>query len=358
MPLMAALADRITRHAAVLERDRRSPLYVTLMRGAADSARAGGPVADVFPDGPGAPGSVPAGRLMAALHHLVLAGDAPQLARHYPSVGGQEPPDHAWTAAEATIEDNLEELRRLAARTVQTNEPGRSAALYGALLRLADRHRLPMRLLELGASAGLNLHADRYRYVVTGRPLGDPASRLSFEEPWEGLPVGDPWMVEGFLCLVERCGCDLAPIDVSTQEGALTLLSYIWPDEPDRLARIREAIAIARAHRAIVEAAGAVARLERRLAEPHPGRLTVVGQSVMRQYLEATERRQLEDRMEQAGTDATEEQPLAWVALEPGADYLSNFKVTCRSWPGDARVTLADSGAHGPPVGWHPAQRH
>jgi len=355
---MAALADRITRHADALERDRRSPLYIALMRGAADSARRDGPVADVFPDGPGAPGSVPAGRLLAALHHLVLAGDAPQLARHYPSVGGEEPLDHAWAAAEATIEGNLEEVRRLAARTVQTNEPGRSAALYGALLRLADRHRLPIRLLEPGASAGLNLHADRYRYVVAGRPLGDPASRLSFEEPWKGLPVEEPWMVDGFLCLSERCGCDPAPIDVSTQEGALALRSYIWPDELDRLARIREAITIARAHPAIVEAAGAVAWVERRLAKPHPGRLTVVWQSVMRQYLGETERRQLEDRIEEAGTHATDERPLAWVALEPGDDHLSNFTITCRSWPGDGRgVTIADSGAHGPPVNWRPAHR-
>ncbi len=110
MPLMAALADRITRHAAALERDRRSPLYVTLVRGAADSARAGGPVADVFPDGPGASGSVPAGRLMAALHHLVLAGDAPQLARHYPSAGGREPPQSAWQAFRDVLEAHPEEV--------------------------------------------------------------------------------------------------------------------------------------------------------------------------------------------------------------------------------------------------------
>lgn len=235
---VVALADRIARHADVLERERRSPLYVALMRGAAQSARGGGPVTDVFPDGPGAPGSVPAGRLMAALHYLVLAGEASQLARHYPSAGGDQAPDGAWAAAEATIEDNLENVRRLCARTVQTNEPGRSAVLYGALLWLAHCHRLPIRLLELGASAGLNLHADRYRYVVAGRPLGDPASRLSFEEPWEGLPVHDPTVAQGLLCLSDRRGCDPAPIDLSTQEGTRTLLSYIWPDEPDRLARV------------------------------------------------------------------------------------------------------------------------
>lgn len=84
---MTALADRLTRHAAALERADRSPLYVALMQGAAQSATAGGPVADVFPEGPGPPGSVPALRLMAALHHLVLAGEVPELARFFQAPG-------------------------------------------------------------------------------------------------------------------------------------------------------------------------------------------------------------------------------------------------------------------------------
>lgn len=193
--------------------------------------------------------------------------------------------------------------------------------------------------------------------MVAGRPLGDLASRLSFEEPWEGLPVRDPTVAQGLLCLSERRGCDPAPIDLSTQEGTLTLLSYIWPDEPDRLARVTGAIEIARSHPAVVDTAGAVAWVERCLAEPHPGRLTVVWQSVMRQYLDETERHMLEARMEQAGSQATDESPLAWVTLEPGDDHLSNFTATCRSWPHETTVTLADCGAHGPPVVWRPTHR-
>ena len=352
---MDALADRIARHADALERGSRSPLYVALMRGAAGNARTGGLVNDLFLEGPGAPGSVPAGRLMAALHHLVLAGDAPELAGHHPSVGGQKPPNEAWAAAEVTIGDNLEQLRRLCTQTVQTNDPGRSAALYGSLLWLAGRHRLPIRLLELGASAGLNLHADRYRYVIGGRPLGDPASRVSFDEPWRGLAVPDPWAAERWLLLEERRGCDPAPIDVSTPEGALRLLSYIWPDEPDRLARLTGAIEIARAHSTVVDAADAAAWVERHLVETHPGQVTVVWQSIMRQYLDGTEQRELEARMERAGRAADRERPLAWLTMEPaGEDHLSNFTLSCRLWPDDTTVALADTGTHGPPVTWWP----
>ncbi|MGH3629477.1 MAG: hypothetical protein ACRDRL_18820 [Sciscionella sp.] len=62
---MDTLADRIDRHAEALERGHRSPLYVAVMHGAADDARVGGVVTDIFPDGPGASGSVLELRLMA-----------------------------------------------------------------------------------------------------------------------------------------------------------------------------------------------------------------------------------------------------------------------------------------------------
>lgn len=68
MASVDTLADRIDRHAKVLERGNRSPLYVALMHGAADDARAGGVVNHIFPVGPGPSGSVSELRLIAALH--------------------------------------------------------------------------------------------------------------------------------------------------------------------------------------------------------------------------------------------------------------------------------------------------
>lgn len=352
--LMVALADRIARHADALERGHRSPLYIALMRGAADSARAGGPVTEVFPNGPGPAGSVPALRLMAALHHLVLAGRAPDLARFYPSVGGSQGPARAWASAEAAIVDNLAEVRDLATRTVQTNEPGRSAALYGALLYLTDRFRCPIQLFEVGASAGLNLAPDRYRYLVRGHALGDQGSRLSFAEPWEGLPVRDPWEAHAHLSVVRRRGCDPAPLDIATHVGAMAVQSYVWPDERERLDRVRAAIEIARGEPITIDQAGAADWVQSLLTEHRRGQLTVVWQSVMQQYLDPSERRALEARMGEAGNRATREAPLAWVRLEPGDDHVSDFELTCHAWPADALITLATSGNHGPPVRWSP----
>ena len=354
---MNALADRIERHADILVRERRSPLYVALMRGAADNARAGGVVDEVFPDGPGASGSVPELRLMTALHHLVLAGDAPELAGYYPSVGGHNPPDEAWPAAEAALREHLQWAIRQCTRTVQTNEPGRSTALYGGLLWLAARYRRPIRLLELGASAGLNLHPDRYRYVVGGHAFGDVASPLSFDEPWHGVPVTDPRGAQGLLVIEYRRGCDADPLDVSTRRGALRLMPYIWPDEPERLAHVTAAIEIARAHPPAVDKADVASWADRVLAEATPGRLTVVWQSVMRQYLDATTCHRLDARIEQAGRSASPDQPLARLTMEPGgADHLTDYTLHCRTWPDCESVDLAATGSHGPPVRWRPVR--
>src|SRR5438067_215947 len=83
----------------------------------------------------------------------------------------------------------------------------------------------PIRLLEIGASAGLNLLADRYTYVVGGLELGDPASPLRFEEPWAPPPPIDLVRAADQLHIVSRAGCDLAPLDPSRADDQLTLLS-------------------------------------------------------------------------------------------------------------------------------------
>ncbi len=348
------IGDLFRARAAELERDGRSPLYVELMRGAGDDADAGGVVATIFAGDPATPGSVPELRLLAALHHLVLSGEAPQLARFFPSAGGAAPPADAWAAAQRTIAEHADVVRELARRTVQTNEPGRCVALYGGLLWLAERHGLPIRLLEIGASAGLNLNVDRFAYAVDGSTLGDPASPLSFAEPWSGRPVADPAATAARLQVTERAGCDHAPIDATTPQGRLELQSYVWPDEPERIARVGRAAAVAVRHPVAVERRSAAAWLLERLGDPRPAMLTVVWQSVVNQYLDDGERDAIRSAFASAAGGA-----LAWLTLEPaaaGEGRGSGFELRCRERPEDngsgvARL-LAHAGYHGPPVLW------
>ncbi len=168
-----SLGARFRYHADSLARSERSPLCVTVMRAAADDIDAGGTVAELFADVPVPPGAVPTLRLLSAIHYLVLSGRSPRLAAFYPSVGGTAAPDDVWPVVLATLREHFDWVRVRLFRTVQTNEPGRATALFAGLLWLTERYLLPIRLLEIGASAGLNLFVDRFCYVVHGLSLGD-----------------------------------------------------------------------------------------------------------------------------------------------------------------------------------------
>jgi len=327
-----------------------SPLTARILYGAADDVEAGGPTAELLrPHADDPSGSVPSLRLAGALHRLVLQRQAPELALHYPSVGGTAGVDGVWPVAREAIRTHLEQLRVDVRRPVQTNEVGRSAVLFGGLLHVAAATRKPVRLLEIGASAGLNLLVDRFAYdVADGVVLGDATSPMRLHRPWRGaLPTGS---VE----IVARAGCDPAPLDPRSAEDRLTLTSYVWADQLERIERLRAALQIAAEHAVPVERLRASALLERELAAPVPGVVTVVWHSVVRQYMEPHERSRVHHLLREAGARATEDAPLAHLFLEPekvgGGEF--RFLVGLTIWPGPHSSALGEGRGHGPPVVW------
>jgi hypothetical protein len=316
------LAQRFRRQADAMERGGRSPLYVELIRAAADDIEAGGVVARLFDGIDAPPGSVPSLRLMGALHYLALSGRG--------------------SLSLETIDEHFDEVHARLRRTVQTNDVGRSAVLYAALLWLAARHDRPIRLLEIGASAGLNLLADRYCYVVRGVELGDPGSPVRLVEPWARGPDVDLSATAARLRIVSRAGCDLAPLDARSSDDRLTLMSYIWPDEPERLERTRAALELAARDAPPVARSGAAEWL-RTLGPPADGALTVIWQSVFRQYLSDEEWAELE----QAHPDGA-----VWLRMEPADDEAADAELTVCERRGEPPRRLSLCSFHGAPVVW------
>ena len=321
-----------------------SPLTAALLYGAAADYEGGGPVRELLaPHAEDPSGTVPSLRLAGALHRLVLERRAPGLALHYPSVGGTAPPERAWDAARAVVAEQSDELRSGLLRPVQTNEVGRAAVLFGALCDLPQ----PLRLLEIGASAGLNLHVDRFAYDTGERVLGNPASPVRLMRPWSGRTRS------GTPRIVERAGCDRAPLDPASPADRLTLTSYVWADQVERFERLRAALQVAAAHPLVVESLTASAFLDRELAEPRPGVTTVVWHSLVWQYLETAERTAIDQVLTRAGRRATPEAPLAHVSLEP--DRVGDghrFTIRRTVWPGGQSQVLGTANGHGPPVVW------
>jgi hypothetical protein len=321
-----------------------SPLYADVLDAVAADVSAGGPSARILQPVAAAPfGDAMLLRFLGALHRAALAGTAPGLAAHFPSAGGTPHAGLADAVREA-VEVHAAEISAQLASGVQTNEVGRSAALIGGLLELSHLG-LPIRLLEVGSSAGLNLNLDRYRYESGDASFGPADSPLRFEEPW---PARRPDL-GARLEIADRRGSDLSPIDATTDEGALRLRSFVWPDQPARLARLDAAIEVARAHTPVVDRSDAVTWLREQLAEPVPGRTTVVVHSIVLQYLPPKARADMIHTLDRAAGRATPEAPLAWLRLEPGGDQ-AELRVSW--WPGGGSQLLATSAYHGPPVLW------
>ncbi len=330
-----------------------SEFYAELERAMADDVETGGPIWTVLESRAGSPfDDALALRLLGGVHRMVLAGDAPQLAVHYPSTGGDGDAASAWWHLRNLVAAQPAEVLDALTRPPQTNEVGRSASLVPGFLTIAAETGLPLRLLELGASAGLNLRVDRYRYEQGGIGWGDPVSAVRFEDLWPDAtpPLGTP------ATIVSRAGCDHDPIDAAQPEAALTLLSYMWPDQQHRLDRTRAALAVAADFPVDIARASIDAWLPEQLAAPVPGVANVVFHSIVWQYLPEPTRDSVLATMAEAGARATADSPLAYLRLEPAPETYFPAELRLTTWPeattGAKSRRLATSGFHYGPVTW------
>jgi hypothetical protein len=361
-PGLAALFARQARAS----HDNGSPLYADLCRAASLDAAASGRVAELLAPWAGSRwGDMLPLRALGAAHRLVLERRAPELALWFPSVGGTAPTDAAgrgacWSAWLTALSGHRDELPALLARPPQTNDPGRAAALLGALQLVAHRWRMPIRLHELGTSAGLLLRADLVRVTWSGGATGPQASPVVLEDAW----LGDPLPPASDVELVERVGVDRDPVDVTTTDGRLHLTSFVWPDQLHRLELLRGGLQLAEQVPADVRRGDLVAHLAS--LHPQPGTVLVLWHSSVWLYLDDVERREAERQIARLGAEASSDAPVVEVAREYLGERLgTSFPLVLRSWPtadpaiatDGAPVCHADSPAHGLPVTWSEPRR-
>lgn len=324
-PLRAAFSAQSASCAAL-----GSPFMAHLMQLCGTHLRPGSPIADrllawqgdVTSNGQ----SVPL-RLAAGLHALVLNGHP--LANHYPP---HTTPDTAlWPTIEQAFATNAAQLTPYLDSPPQTNEVRRSGALILAASLLSKRHGLPIVLSELGASAGLNLNFDRYGLGA----FGDPTSPVQLNPDITGTaPAPHPINVQS------RAGTDLNPLDPSDRTR---LLSYLWPDQPERLALTRAALSLSPDK---PDAQDAAPWLTKRLAIRHNNALHLVFHTIAFQYFPPDTQATCRAALAQAGARATPSAPLAHLSLE--ADTNPNgAALTLTTWPTGKTEHLARADFHG-----------
>jgi ADP-ribose pyrophosphatase YjhB (NUDIX family) len=259
-------------------------------------------------------------RLLSAVHHLALAREAPEIAIYLPTTGGTPPRDDAdrerlGRAFLAAIDAHRDAIAAALARVPQTNEVGRTLGLAALLRRVERGFGLPVRLHEIGCSAGLSLRVDAL--VSAGVVAEDHAA-------WGPIPH-----------IVERVGCDLAPVDAATTEGRLTLTSFVWADHLDRFERLRRALDVADGVEVSLITADALDHV--RGLELQRGTTLVVWHSAMWLYLPPETRDGIRAALEALGRQATPESPLVHISLEPVSEEPATqhrFTLAMKTWPG------------------------
>lgn len=174
----------------------------------------------------------------AAVHYLLMKGGDSDLARFYPSlVDDPLSPEHVGGPFREFVtarEETIVELGRT--RFTQTNECRRCVALLPAIWATGFSR---FHLIDVGASAGLNLHVDRYRYRWDGVEWGvDSAVYLETESRGKAPVPAD-------IEVMSRTGLDLNPIDPNDPEDRLWLEALVWPEHGERRQRLQTALEMA-----------------------------------------------------------------------------------------------------------------
>lgn len=282
-------------------------------------------------------------RVTAGLHALALKTIDPAWSALYPPAPEPDAKTLAETLGNVLVRHD-DALLPWLDLPPQTNEVGRSAALMSGLSVLAARHGLPFSLYELGSSGGLNLVLDRYAYTLGATRVG-PDSAVHLAPAWTG-PSPPPADVR----VVARRGVDQAPIDIATAFGRERLTSYVWPDQRERLGRVRAAIRIAAADPPTLDTMDAADWVERMVSiAPDEGIHRVLMHSVTFQYFSEEAKRRVTSHAQEVGARATAAGPFSWLRMEQtnGA-----FELRVTTWPTGDDHLLAICQAHGAAIEW------
>lgn len=287
----------------------RAPLYARLARSIADDDD----LLALLDDAP--PTQQLPVLLFAGVHLLVLEGHGPDLARHYPNLTREPAQGDPFDDFRALALRHADRLRQIVAtRHTQTNEIGRCALLLPALAAI-EAECGPVALVDVGASAGLNLLLAHYGYDYGHGVIGDrrhvvlPCSLRGAAHPDVPVPDRVP-------AVADAIGLDATPIDVHDEDGVRWLEACVWPDMTDRFARLVAAVELARRLPPRVVRGDAVDDLGTVVAEARRAGHPVVTTSWVLNYLTADGRRAFVDRLDALATEGD----MSWVIAESPAE--------------------------------------
>ena len=288
--------------------------------------------------------------LFAAVQYLLLTGVEHALSAHYPIISGQAQPNESVFAEfrDFCLRHREAIVELIRTRRTQTNVVRRCTCLLPIFSMVSKEAGLPLALVDLGASAGLNLNFDRYYYTYELNQKevvnwGKPDSRIYLEAEVKGgssFPSLSP-VIE----VASRDGVDLDPVDLANADQLLWLRALIWPEHIERHQQLIDA-ADELAHSNIRLHAGDATEVLPTLISSVPDEHALVVYSTITLYQFTTENRK---RLTHVLKDASEKRPVWQIALEGSDPKLSITRY--REGTRETKI-LADASPHGWWIEW------
>ena len=282
--------------------------------------------------------------ILAILHYASLRGH-PVLTPLYESlnVGTRPTPEEFASQVVDVLHDDPDLVASQLHRRTQTNEVGRSAVLQAVLRELAREGLDRVNLIDVGTSAGLNLYLDQYQ--VSREPSSDPLTLTCeyLEDSYRPGPLPQ---------IASRIGLDQNPLDLNSADDAMWLRACLWPENPERLARLT-AIEhhIASWPPRVLLRGDALTALDEALAMVDPSAATVVMHTWVAAYFPEDLQRAFASRMLELVSASRVhwlylEWPRAVKALQPPKPPAVSPR------PGASQIVLARAGDEPRHVGW------
>jgi hypothetical protein len=297
------------------------------------------------------PDQPPANLLFAAVHYLLLAGENHELSAWYPELapGKANSPESVGPVFRDFCLAHPARIRELIeTRLIQTNVLQRTSGLLPSFARVFEAGgRKPLSLLEIGASAGLNLNWDRFHYAYSdGTRWGSQSSPVFIE--CELREAGALAFLPAEIPVVDRLGVDLNPVDLSDRDEVRWLQALIWPDHKGRQERLMAGIRIANKNPTPLVKGDASEKLPSLMAQASPDTtLCVFGTFTLYQFPRDALMATLK-----AMQAASASRPIHFISIEGAAD--PGPEVQWTSYADEKRTTtlLARCNPHGRWLHW------
>jgi hypothetical protein len=292
----------------------------------------------------------PPNLLFGSVHYLLLTGANHPLKDYYPDLSpSARSASTAYDAFRDFCLEHREELRRLiSSRLVQTNVVRRSVCTLPAFAAVAalagDR---PLAQIEIGASAGLNLQWEHYRYDYgSGVTWGSDAAPVRLSSDLRGEVVLP--MLPATLRAVWSVGVDLNPVEIADEDAVTWLRALVWPENVEQQGQLTAAIQVAKKHPPRLLKGDGSELLPALLRSAPPETTLCVFATVTLYQFPAEALRTLMETMQSYSLS----RPVYFVSMEQAGGPYCELRLTVYEGGTKEIVHLANCHAHGRWVEW------